>query len=143
MLFFTITTNPVFVMNSDDDISCVREGYINYRCDDNGDNGDDNDNDEEKEIVLNFIEKDGFYAYSEFFSEGDWPDKYYKNGLPNPNNNEAHLPAMYSGIKLKMISGGWCEKLSDLIQTIPDHPFYKKIDIIEQFESDGHIDMLD
>lgn len=131
-------------MNSDDDISCVREGYINYRCDDN-----DNDNDEEKEFVLNFIEKDGFYAYSEFFSEGDWPDKYYnldenfdENGLPI-NPNEAHLPAMYSGIKLKMIRGGWCEKLSDLIQTIPDHPFYKKIDIIEQFESDGHIDMLD
>lgn len=142
MLSLKFTTNPVFVMNSDDNISCAREGYVTYVRD----TYEDGKEGEEGEfIVLNFIEKDGCYAYSEFFSEGNWPDKYYNDlfdeetGLPiiDPNNENSHLPGMYDGIKLIMISGGWCEKLSDLIQTIPDHPFYEKLDAVEQAESVG------
>jgi hypothetical protein len=109
MFSFRITTTPVFVMHNEDDISIAREGCIVY-----------------EDHFLNFIEKDGFYAYSEFFSEGDWPNKYYKD---EEKDDELH------GLKLKMVSGGWCRNFSDLIQTIPHHSFYEILDLLEEYES--------
>jgi len=140
MFAISFTNTPVFIMDKEGNISNAREGAMIY---------DQSEDASGLEIVLgnalSFIEKDGFYAYSEFFSEGDWPDKYFydnldeETGLPiiDPNNEDAHLPGMYSGIKLIMVSGGWCEKLSDLIQTIPDHPFYEMIEVLEQAECVG------
>lgn len=52
---------------------------------------------------LNFIEKDGLYAYSEFFREG-WG-----------NEDEEYE---YEGLHLKMVGGGWNESLSNLVQSI-------------------------
>ena len=145
MFAISFTTTPVFIMDKEGNISNAREGSLTY---DRSEDGSGLENIHYQSLfgnALNFIEKDGFYAYSEFFSEGDWPDKYYydhhdeETGLPiiDPNNEDAHLPGMYDGIRLIMVSGGWCEKLSDLIQTIPDHPFYEMIDVLEEAESVG------
>ena len=76
---------------------------------------------------LDFIEQNGKYAYSEFFREGDWPDEYYE---------DEELCSMYPGVRLMMISGGWCENFSDLIQTISHHSIFKVIDkIVEKEET--------
>jgi hypothetical protein len=140
MFSLRFATTPVFVMYSNGDISSAREGYLLYTDEDG------------ERSSLNFIEKEGFYAYSEFFLEGDWPDKYYYNsydeetGLPiiDPKDEESHLPEMYIGLKLKMLSGGWCENISSLLQTIPHHHFYEIFDLIEHSESAGiQIEIID
>jgi len=134
MFSIHMSNTPVFIMDNAGDISNIsnisnaREGSLVY-----------------DHIVLNFIEKDGFYAYSEFFSDGDWPNKYYyksqdtENGLPiiDPEDEDGHLPAMYSGIKLIMVRGGWHRTFSELAQIIPDHKFYEIIDVLERGESAG------
>jgi hypothetical protein len=61
-------------------------------------------------IHFHFIEKDGEYAYSEFFKEGIWPDIYY--------DDPDLIDLYYRHEKLKMVSGGWCKSISDLIQSI-------------------------
>jgi hypothetical protein len=145
MFGISFTTTPVFIMDKEGNISNAREGSLVYQPEESEDGNYIRSGSEIFGNVLNFIERDGFYAYSEFFSEGDWPDKYFydehdeETGLPiiDPNNEDAHLPGMYNGIRLIMVSGGWCEKLSDLIQTIPDHPFYEMIDVLEEAESVG------
>jgi hypothetical protein len=76
-------------------------------------------------LGLDFVEQNGKYAYSEFFREGDWPDEYYEDD---------ELSSMYPGIRLMMISGGWCENFSDLIQTIPHHSIFKFINKILEKE---------
>ena len=103
-------------------ISDAREGALVY---------DDNSDDElkpssyEEHIgkVFNFIEREGLYAYSEFFVEGEWSSGYSE------------------GIDLEMVSGGWCNSLPDLIQTLPYHPFHNMLDLIEEEESAGNIDV--
>jgi hypothetical protein len=75
---------------------------------------------------ISLIEKDGQYAYSEFFQEGIWPDEYYEN--------EA-LSRMYRGIRLKIIRGGWCDNLCDLIQSISS-----EIDVM--IEDEGEEDLI-
>jgi hypothetical protein len=57
---------------------------------------------------INFTEKDGLCAYSEFFCEGDWPEEYYDD---REKVNE------YRGIRLKMTCGGWYS-IHDLIKTM-------------------------
>lgn len=130
-----MTTCPVFIMDmANEDISNAREGVLMFQpFDQHGHAG------------LNFIEKDGFYAYSEFFLEGDWPDKYFyklideETGDPiiDPEDENSHLPEMYSGLKLIMVSGGWCRTLSDLIQSIPHHEYNEILDVLEQSEAVG------
>lgn len=58
--------------------------------------------------IINFTEKDGLCAYSEFFREGSWPDEYYYHGEKSKE---------YKGIRLKMTSGGWYS-IQDLIKTM-------------------------
>ena len=95
-------------MDDEENISNVREGTLihNYQN-------------------FEFVQKDGLYAYNEFFVEGKWPDNLSAS-------------AMYRrSIKLKMVKGEWCESLSDLIRTLPWHPFYAMLDLIGEQESIG------
>ncbi len=86
-----LTKKDVFIMKDDSDIVKANECFLNY-----------------KGGVINFIERDGLYGYSEFFSEGDWPDEYYDNGEKEDE---------YNGIRLKMVRGGWYS-MNDLIKTL-------------------------
>jgi hypothetical protein len=86
---------PVFIIDDDGDISQTLDGQLIY-------NG----------RSMRFLEQNGRYAYLEFFEEGLWPDEYYEDV-----NEELSSP--YQGcMKLKMVTGGWCENISDLIQSI-------------------------
>lgn len=99
MSFVSIEINAtpnVFVMDDNGEICRASEGTLTVSI-----------NGGIRHISL--IEKDGQYAYSEFFEEGIWPDEYYENNA---------LSSMYRGIRLKFIRGGWCHNLCDLIQTI-------------------------
>lgn len=101
MFEISIQVRPVFIMNGDGEICQAISGNLIY-----------NNN------SFDFIEKDGLYAYSEFFTEGDWPEEYYEN---------TELKNMYNGIKLKMTSGGWNESISDMFQSISHN---SQIDIL-------------
>jgi len=113
MFSLQITTTPVFIMDETGNISTAREGSLVY----------------DNQSSFNFIEKDGLYAYSEFFEEG-WSEKYY-------NDEDTHDP--YDGLKLTMHSDEWCTTLSELIETIPSHPYYQILDLIEEYEVDKGI----
>jgi hypothetical protein len=98
MFSVKIQTTPIFIM---DDIGNVSQG-IDVTLIYNG-------------CRLQFIEKDGFYAYNNFFKEGIWPDEYYNDS----DNYNIELSSPYQGgIWLKMINGGWSENLTNLIQTL-------------------------
>lgn len=58
--------------------------------------------------IINFTEKDGLCAYSEFFREGDWPEEYYDYGEKSKE---------YKGIRLRMVNGGWYS-IHNLIKTM-------------------------
>jgi hypothetical protein len=105
----SLNNDTVYIMDDDENISQATSGCI--ICNNKS---------------LDFIEQNGKYAYTEFFREGDWPDKYY---------DEDELSSNYQGIRLKMISGGWCENFSNLIQTIPHHEIYKVFDKISEKEN--------
>ena len=148
MFTIRMTTAPVFIMDMDnEDISNAREGVLMFEPFDQPTFPEENNDPAHTPPQrLNFIEKDGFYAYSEFFSEGNWPDKYFYNlideetGNPiiDPEDENSHLPEMYSGgLKLNMVSGGWCRTLSDLVQSIPHHEFNEILDVLEQSEAVG------
>jgi hypothetical protein len=94
-----IRTIPIFIMKDDgkdnkDNVEIFQAIEANIMCNNK---------------YFDFIEKDGKYAYSEFFEEGTWPDEYYEDD---------ELLEMYNGIRLKMISGGWCDSIVDLIHHI-------------------------
>ena len=120
-------------MDDKENISKAREGALVYSGKYTGAG--------EYPLNLDFIEKEGLYAYAEFFLVGRWPDKYYYQSYYQSEEQEdeehPHLPAMYRGIRLKMVSGGWCKSLSDLVQTIHHHPFYPKLDTLEEQEAFG------
>ena len=103
----TLDRDSVFIMDENENITKAISGCLHY-----------------KGKYLNFIEKDGLYAYSEFFMEGEWPQKYF--------DDEYMYNELYDGIWLKMISGGWDASFSDLIQAIR-HPIG---DISEEDESE-------
>ncbi len=110
MISVILYKTNVYIMDMDENISQATSGTI--ICNNKS---------------LEFLEQNGKYAYSEFFREGDWPDKYY---------DDDELCSMYQGIRLMMISGGWCENFSDLIQTISHHSIFKVIDkVIEKEET--------
>ena len=98
-----VILTPAFIMgdtfgdnedNEDKDFKIVKatQGYLKY-----------------KDCEIDFIEKDGYYAYSDFFIEGNWPDKYYE---------DTELLSKYNGLRLKLVNGGWCNSLVNLIQSI-------------------------
>ena len=82
-----MSSTPVFIMDEDKTIFGANECSITY-------NGKS----------LNFIERGGLYAYSEFFREGWDDDQDDYEGL--------------EGLRLKMKRGGWNASLSDLVQSI-------------------------
>lgn len=94
MFSVSICTTGLFIMDDNGEISCANDCILKY-------NGHD----------LHFIEKNGLYAYADFFEEGTWP---------TPDNEEkSKVLSLYEGdIQLKMSTGGWNKNLSDLIQTI-------------------------
>jgi hypothetical protein len=93
MFSVKVTTTPVYIMDDNGDISKGIDCTLIY----NGHR-------------IQFVEKNGLYAYAGFFENGNWPDEYYEDdGIGTP---------YFNGNWVKMISGGWNEKLSNLVQTI-------------------------
>jgi hypothetical protein len=107
-----LTNNDVFVMKDDGEILKANECSLKY-----------------KGGVINFLERDGLYAYSEFFIEGTWPDEYYDDGEKVDE---------YNGIRLKMLRGDWYSMNelinvlnSDLMRELRDKneiPLYEETD---------------
>jgi hypothetical protein len=60
--------------------------------------------------IFQFIEQNGLYSYANFFEDDDFPEQCYENG-------ELH-ERYQDSIFLNMISGGWDESLTNLLQTI-------------------------
>jgi len=87
MFFVSIITTQVFIMDEEKNIFEATECDLTY-----------------KGNSLSFIERDGLYAYSEFFREG-WSEYDKENG-----ENES--------IRLQMIQGGWNESICNLVQSI-------------------------
>jgi hypothetical protein len=132
MFTLRFTTTPVYIIDNidEDSISSAREGCLIY-------------NDGNSIFSLNFIERDGVYAYTEFFEEGVWPDKYYNDEDSDEEDNddseenyELKLSDMYQGIRLKMVEGEWYRNFSDLIKAIPDHKMMKMIDLVDKVDTD-------
>ena len=104
-----LTNEDVFIMKDDGEILTVNECALEY-----------------KGGILNFIERDGLYAYSEFFIEG-WSDEYYDDGEKADE---------YKGLRLKMLRGGWYSMNelikvlnSDLMEELREEiPLYEEID---------------
>jgi hypothetical protein len=92
MFSVSICTTPIFIMDDTGEISGAKDCILKY----NGYN-------------FHFIEKNGLYAYADFFEEGVWPE---------PDDEDEEKALYDHGIQLTMSTGGWNEKLSDLIQTI-------------------------
>ena len=116
MFTVSMTSNNVFIMKEEEDIEQGFECALEYN--------DSNDN----SVAVNFIEKDGLYAYSEFFSEGDWSDKYYLDGDGEDDEEQMKVKRenaeKYDGLKLKWVRGGWMS-MTDLISAI-DYPKINK-----------------
>lgn len=85
-----LTNEKVFIMKDDGEIIKANECSLDY-----------------KGGAINFIERDGLYGYSEFFSEGDWPEEYYVGEKADE----------YDGLRLKMVQGGWYS-MNDLIKIL-------------------------
>ena len=85
-----LTKQDVFIMKDDGEIIKANECSLDY-----------------KGGVINFIERDGLYGYSEFFSEGDWPEEYY----------DGEKADEYDGLRLKIVRGGWYS-MNDLIKIL-------------------------
>lgn len=93
MFSVSLFSNPVFIIDDNGDISQALDGQLIY-------NG----------RSMRFLEQNGRYAYTEFFEEGLWPDEYYED-------EELRAP-YHNCMQLKMVTGGWCDNISDLIQSI-------------------------
>ena len=93
MFSVSFNSTPVFIMDNNGDISQAIDGQLIY-------NG----------RSMRFLEQDGRYSYLEFFEEGLWPDEYYE---------DEEISSSYQGsMQLMMATGGWCDNISDLIQSI-------------------------
>lgn len=98
MFSVSFNSNPVFIIDDNGDISQAIDGQLIY-------NGHS----------MRFLEQNGRYAYLEFFEEGLWPDDYEYYDYYDYEN----LDDPYNGcMRLKMVTGGWCDNISDLIQSI-------------------------
>ena len=107
-----MSNQDVFIMKDDGEIIKANECSLKY-----------------KGGVINFVEKDGLCAYSEFFIEGTWSDEYYDDG---------EKADQYNGIRLKMLRGGWYSMI-ELIKVLNSEsmrelrekngmPLYEEID---------------
>ena len=87
-----VSCGKAFVMNDDGDVSEVEECFLKWN-----------------NFNFSFIKQGNLYAYSEFFTEGTWPEEFY---------DEGERVDEYDGLRLKMVDGCWYSSVAELFRVI-------------------------